>query len=610
AENINIGVGTSGYFNSAKVNHLGVWSIYQSEHNVAAHIYQQSGLLAASATTGTISTYMTSSVYADFQRSGYQGLVAIGAGAARVLVTTNDVHYTSIALSGDLRNIGGVVGYDKTGDGYLDFAFGDIANTSLSFVTNAAGMLAWMNGTATTGTGRPTGAGVVNNYAEVSAVDLNNNGTVDVVEHTNGSGNYALTTFMNDQLTTDQFSMTHLAGVFVGGGEGSMTWADFNNDGYMDLFLGTGRNVTNTADSSASRIYWNNQVGGFGTGAGISGGTATYFLDALNSASSLAVDWNHDGKMDVLEIPLSGVTATPTIYLNQGGGVFAAGTSASTFSTTYFKGLTPLDFNWDGSVDLMVNLADAMTQPFLFNNNGVADGASLHLQINDSQGLNVYYANTVQLYNSAGVLVSSQIINPQMGLNSNYNSAIVYFYGLSALETYTAVLLKSVSGVSSDVSGVATLGGNTIENVNATWTGLTTGLATHNYVLSAEAGGNSANGNFIGTGYNDTFFATAGTDTFVGGGGWQTHYGTPAWSITRGEDVVDFTLAGSTAISVNLNTTTAQATGFNTVTLTGIEGITGGAGNDNLTANSTAGVNSLLDGRGGNDTYTISGGGH
>ncbi|MFW8696326.1 hypothetical protein, partial [Mesorhizobium japonicum] len=83
---------------------------------------------------------------------------------------------------------------------------------------------------------------------------------------------------------------------------------------------------------------------------------------------------------------------------------------------------------------------------------------------------------------------------------TNDSSALVYFYGLSATETYTAVLLKSVNGVSSDVSGVATLGGNTMENVNATWTGLTTGLATHNYVLSAEAGNNTANGNFIGTG--------------------------------------------------------------------------------------------------------------
>ncbi|KAF1018348.1 MAG: hypothetical protein GAK29_04275 [Acinetobacter bereziniae] len=36
-----------------------------------------------------------------------------------------------------------------------------------------------------------------------------------------------------------------------------MTWADFNNDGKMDLFLGAGRNAANNADTTASRVYWN-----------------------------------------------------------------------------------------------------------------------------------------------------------------------------------------------------------------------------------------------------------------------------------------------------------------------------------------------------------------
>ncbi|CAI8853504.1 hypothetical protein EMIT0324P_250003 [Pseudomonas chlororaphis] len=58
----------------------------------------------------------------------------------------------------------------------------------------------------------------------------------------------------------------------------------------------------------------------------------------------------------------------------------------------------------------------------------------------------------------------------------------------------------------------------------------------------------------IGTGYNDTFFATVGADTFQGGPGWQTHCGAPAWGITRDEDIVDFSLAGSMAVTVNLNT--------------------------------------------------------
>ncbi|CAI8810712.1 hypothetical protein EMIT0P265_230001 [Pseudomonas zeae] len=562
---------------------------------------------------------------ADFQRVGYSGMFSMGdnlssGGILSALATSNGNVFTKMTLSGNDRAYGAVVAYDKTGDGYLDFALGDLENNSLNFVTNTGGALTWMNGTATTGAGRPTAIGTFNNYAEASAVDLDNNGTVDIAEHTDALGNHTLTFFKNNQLTTNTFALEHVANIFQTPGwtaPVAMTWADFNNDGFMDLYLNKGMNVAQNNDSSASRIYWNDHTGGFGAAEGTTGGMATYFTDNLNGSGSLAVDWNHDGRMDVIETPARGESGSIMLYANQGGGVFASGVSLSTLVRSDFLGVTPLDLNWDGATDLLISNPvpiytsfDVNAVRIVSNNNAVANGTSLHLSIFDAQGINAFYSNTVQLYNSAGTLVSSQIINPQMGLTSNDTSALVYFYGLNAAETYTAVLLKSVNGVSNDVSGLGVVGGKTIEQVNATWTGLTTDLATHHYVLSAEAGNNSASGSFIGTGYNDTFFATAGTDTFTGGAGWLTHYGTPAWSINGGEDVVDFTLAGSTAVTVNLNTITAQSTGFNTVTLTGIEGITGGAGNDNLTANSTAGVNSLLDGRGGNDTYTISGGGH
>ncbi|MFW8695097.1 FG-GAP repeat domain-containing protein, partial [Mesorhizobium japonicum] len=212
----------------------------------------------------------------------------------------------------------------------------------------------------------------------------------------------------------------------------------------MDLFLGQGRNAANTADVIESRIYWNNQIGGFGTASGTTGGSATYFSDTVPGGNSLAVDWNHDGRMDVIELLRSG-TGASALYLNQGGGVFVAGTVVST--SVAYVGASLWDFNWDGAQDV-VFVRDTAVQPF-FNNNLVADGTSLHLQVFDQGGRNVFYANTVQLFNSAGVLVSSQIINSQSGISGNDNSAMVYFYGLSSSETYTVVLLKSLSGVSS-----------------------------------------------------------------------------------------------------------------------------------------------------------------
>ncbi len=599
----------------------GLWSFFQTTPGAGgASVYNSTSLTGYTqiALPGG-GRWAVGATFADFARTGFAGIVTVttDAGNQDFWSTTNGTTYTRNALTGSLY-YGGVAAYDKTGDGYLDFAMGDNFGNSLTFVTNTSGTLTFMNGTATSGEGRPTGVSTaIDGYAEVSGVDLENNGTVDIVEHTNANGNYSLTTFKNDQSTTNTFTLATVAGVFATPNAGnsnvpvSMTWADFNGDGYMDLYLNTGRNAGNTADSTASRIYWNNGSGGFGTSAGTTGGTATYFSDTLNGGASVAVDWNHDGKMDVIELPTYGVAASPTLYQNLGGGTFATGVSV-TGATTYntINGAETVDYNWDGSQDLLIYNSAGNTV-FVQNTNTVANGTSLHLRIVDANGLNVLFGNTVQLYNSKGVLVSSQILNPQSGIGTNDSSGLVYFYGLNAAETYTAVLVRSIGGISSDVGGLASLGGNTIENVNASWTGLVAGAATSDYVLSAESGTSSASGTFIGTGYNDIFFASAGTDTYNGSGGWaNARFGTPVWSATLGEDIVDFKLAGATGVTVNLNTTTAQNTGFNTATFSSIEGLYGSAGNDTFIASTTAGVNTVLQGRGGNDNFTVTGGGH
>ncbi|MCV4776558.1 hypothetical protein OFM21_27640, partial [Escherichia coli] len=103
----------------------------------------------------------------------------------------------------------------------------------------------------------------------------------------------------------------------------------------------------------------------------------------------------------------------------------------------------------------------------------------------------------VKLYNSAGVLVATQIINPQSGMGGNDTSALVNFYGLNAGGTYNAVLIKSTGTTASNID----------QTVNTSWGGLQATDATHAYDLSAEAGTASNNGKFVGTGYNDTFFA-------------------------------------------------------------------------------------------------------
>ena len=116
--------------------------------------------------------------------------------------------------------------------------------------------------------------------------------------------------------------------------------------------------------------------------------------------------------------------------------------------------MAAVDYNWDGAQDLLVSQQNGKVV-LVQNSKTIADGTAMHLHIVDSEGINAYYGNTVNLYNAAGVLVASQIINAQSGIGSNDTSALVSFYGLDPNETYSAEIVKITNGVSDNVTGAA-----------------------------------------------------------------------------------------------------------------------------------------------------------
>ncbi|EFG9676411.1 Ig-like domain-containing protein [Escherichia coli] len=492
---------------------------------------------------------------------------------------------------GTLTWYGSIVAFDKEGDGYLDFWIGDAGGPdSNTFLWNNAGTLVGNSTTSNSG-GSATVGGAVTGYLslnEGSGVDLNNDGRIDLVQHTYNLNNYyTLSSLINQGNGTFVWGQNTTNTFLSGAGSGamsssvSMTWADFDGDGDMDLFLPASQGRANYG----SLLFNTNGVLGSPVAVGA---TATTYA----SQFSLAVDWNHDGLMDIARIAQTGQSYLYTNVSNASNWTQSA-LGGSQSGTT--SGVAAMDYDWDGAVDVLVSKQSGSV--FLSRNtNTVSYGTSLHLRITDPNGINVYYGNTVKLYNSAGVLVATQIINPQSGMGVNDTSALVNFYGLNAGETYNAVLIKSTGTTASNID----------QTVNTSWGGLQATDATHAYDLSAEAGTASNNGKFVGTGYNDTFFATAGTDTYDGSGGWVYSSGTGTWLANGGMDVVDFRLS-TVGVTANLSSTAAQATGFNTSTFTNIEGISGSNFNDILTGSSG---DNQLEGRGGNDTLNIGNGGH
>ncbi|HCR2031155.1 TPA: Ig-like domain-containing protein [Enterobacter cloacae] len=558
-------------------NSSGLWNIIANGQSYSS---SDSSTYAGNTLTNTRGYYVVSQTAADFDRNGTQDIFATEntyAGSTQVMWTYDGSTYNASQLAmGTTIWYGGVIAYDKTGDGYLDLAYGDAGMDSLTYLVNNNGVL------SPDGTGGEGGFyGQFDSGREISGVDLNNDGTVDIVQHTNRSGAYSLTVINNNGNGTLSIGQ-NLTNVFVANASNtttaaSMTWADFNGDGYMDLYLGSSYN------NNGGVIYYND-----GTGKLSATKSAVEASNATAGYLSVAVDWNGDGQMDIVKLSTYGGSQTATLFTNNGyGSSWTSGQLAS--GIAYATGVAAVDYNWDGAQDLLVSQQNGKVV-LVQNSKTIADGTAMHLHIVDSEGINAYYGNTVNLYNAAGVLVASQIINAQSGIGSNDTSALVSFYGLDPNETYSAEIVKITNGVSD----------------NVTWSGLEAGNGKEGYVLTAEAATGGHSGTLTGTGYNDTFIAEDGTYTYNGSGGWNTHSDYDTWSNTGGMDVVDYRNATS-GITVDLRLSTAQDTGFGTTRLLNIEGINGSDFDDVITGNSG---DNQFEGRGGNDTFNIGSGGH
>lgn len=577
---------------------------------------------------------LSNATFADYNRDGLMDVLAMTSGASWTLpiwTAKADGTYSAGSLDKSKNNnIGGIIAWDAQGDGYTDFIYVDNQQGSFGRIDNNNGTLksshsskAWWG-------------------SEISGVDVDNNGTVDLAGHGDRSGYTALTVLQNKG-NGDFEASRNFANVFrddrtldakqVSNNSVAMTWADFDGDGDLDLFLARGSRGSSgyNGNSDDSRIILNKGNDAKGNWLGMDNDNPLFFNDALgqdkngnlvhfDGGPSFAVDWNHDGKLDVIEAPRqhaawSGTNAamSPVLYLNRGNGDWLnSGQVLGNETYDLVTGAVAVDYDFDGAVDLLLYRTsgeehlgmqtDSAPSVLIRNENHVVEGTSLILRILDKNGLNSYYGNTVQLFDSAGRLVATQILNPQAGV-TNDSSGLVYFYGLNPNERYTAKLLADSGTQKSAAVYQEDLG-----LVNPTWENLATGAADHAYVLTAgkpTISFDSQGAGTVGTGYNDSFMATEGNDIINGGGGWNLLAdGSKVWSATQGMDEVDYQLAKQ---SVQVNLQNGQSLGMGRDTLLNIEGVKGSWYADAFMDNAAS---NRFEGRGGDDIYYLFGGGN
>lgn len=162
------------------MNSGGLWNIIANGQSYSS---SDSSTYAGNTLTNTRNYYVVSQTAADFDRNGTQDIFATEntyAGSTQVMWTYDGSTYNASQLGmGTTIWYGGVIAYDKTGDGYLDLAYGDAGADSITYLINNNGVLS--------PDGTNGGAGFWGQFTtmrEISGVDLNNDGTVDIVQHT------------------------------------------------------------------------------------------------------------------------------------------------------------------------------------------------------------------------------------------------------------------------------------------------------------------------------------------------------------------------------------------------------------------------------------------
>jgi hypothetical protein len=124
---------------------------------------------------------------------------------------------------------------------------------------------------------------------------------------------------------------------------------DFDNDGWMDIFVLTGTLLTGAPPNTSNRLYKNNRDGTFTDVTQSSG------LGDVGWASSVCVgDYNNDGFEDLF-ITYWGQNK---LYRNNGDGTFTEVTQEAGLigeKTRWGAGATFVDYNRDGHLDLFVS---------------------------------------------------------------------------------------------------------------------------------------------------------------------------------------------------------------------------------------------------------------
>jgi hypothetical protein len=255
---------------------------------------------------------------------------------------------TLAGLSNDASNSWGIAWGDYDNDGFDDLyvAEYDVSSGSFLYHNNGDGSFTKETSGIITTDGGSSIAGTWGDYNNDGHLDLfvaNNTGAMNALYKNNGGGNFT-------KISTGDIA--NYSGYCHGA-----SWVDYNNDGYLDLF------VTDYMQTRFNLLYKNN---GDETFTSVTNSALTQ--EAKRSIGATWADYDNDGDMDVF-IPATNGESN-SLYSNDGADVFTKMTAIGIASDNANSvGCSWGDYDNDNDLDLFVtNTSDQ--DNFFYVNNG------------------------------------------------------------------------------------------------------------------------------------------------------------------------------------------------------------------------------------------------
>ena len=330
--------------------------------NVKTKIYRNDGDGTFTAIGAGLPGILAGTVsWGDYNQDGRPDLVISGGdesgGTPVTKIYRNDGNGQFTAINAGLTDVNGVATWgDFDGDGDLDLFTMGSDSSSPSIGDNAIAILYRNEGG---GTFSPVGAGINGRIFGPSAdwADYDNDGDLDLaINGGNGGGTDEARLYRNDGNGT----FTKLDPGLTGTSSGRIAWGDYNADGRPDLVIIGDTNTPGTGDGEFAALYRNE---GGGTFTPVNAGLNGVFRGSQNAIAW--GDYNADGRLD---LALSGDSTDnssdaglgTTIYRNEGGGSF---TPVTPRLQAVGGGATWADLNGNGSLELLVTGRNASGAP-------------------------------------------------------------------------------------------------------------------------------------------------------------------------------------------------------------------------------------------------------